>query len=303
VDVRRLRVLLELSRRGSMRAVGEALGISTSTVSQQIAALAREVGTPLVRPEGRRVRLTPAGQRLAGHAIAILAAVDAARLDLDATADPAGVVRVAGFASAIRRSLMPMVADLAVSHPRVQLRISEHEPAEALELLSADEVDLALTFDYNLAPAGADPTLESTFLWETPWGLGIPSAKARAATLEAFSDDAWIVDSRSSADEQALRTIASMRGFEPRVLHRVDSLDLVQDMIAAGLGIALLPAARPTRSGVRLVPLTNPPVTLRCYAVTRRGQAGWPPLALVLGLLGSGDDAASPQFPAADRSR
>jgi DNA-binding transcriptional LysR family regulator len=293
VDVRRLRVLLELSRRGSMRAVGEALGISTSTVSQQIAALAREVGTPLVKPEGRRVRLTPAGRRLAGHAISILAAVDAARLDLDATADPAGVVRVAGFASAIRRSLMPMVADLAVSHPRVQLRISEHEPAEALELLRSDEVDLALTFDYNLAPAGGDPTLESTFLWESPWGLGIPSGRARAATggsaLEAFRDEAWIVDSRSSADEQALRTIASMRGFEPRVLHRVDSLELVQDMIAAGLGVALLPAARPTRSGVALVPLTDPPVTLRCYAVTRRGQVGWPPLALVLGLLGTGE--------------
>src|SRR6478735_3354282 len=101
MDVRRLHLLLELSRLGSMREVADTHGLTTSTVSQQIAALAREVGTPLVEPEGRRVRLTPAGLRLADHAVTILAAIEAARVDLDPTAEPAGVVRVAGFASAI----------------------------------------------------------------------------------------------------------------------------------------------------------------------------------------------------------
>ncbi len=74
VDPRRLELLLELSRLGSMREVGEAMHVTTSTVSQQIAALAREAGTALVEPDGRRVRLTPAGRRLAGHAVTILAA-------------------------------------------------------------------------------------------------------------------------------------------------------------------------------------------------------------------------------------
>ena len=83
VDTRRLELLLELSRLGSMREVGEAMQVTTSTVSQQIAALAREAGTPLIEPDGRRVRLTPAGRRLAGHAVTILAAVEAARRDLD----------------------------------------------------------------------------------------------------------------------------------------------------------------------------------------------------------------------------
>ena len=83
VETRRLQILLELSRRGSMSSVADALGTTTSTVSQQIAALARETGTPLVEPVGRRVRLTPAGRRLAEHAVTILAAVDAAHLDLD----------------------------------------------------------------------------------------------------------------------------------------------------------------------------------------------------------------------------
>ena len=78
-----------------MRAVADELGMTTSTVSQQIAALAREAGTALVEPDGRRVRLTPAGRRLAEHAVTILAAVDAARLDLDPDAEPAGTLRVA----------------------------------------------------------------------------------------------------------------------------------------------------------------------------------------------------------------
>src|SRR3954470_14323185 len=99
VDVRRLHLLLELSRLGSMRAVAETHGLTTSTVSQQIASLAREAGTALIEPDGRRVRLTPAGLRLADHAVTILAAVDAARLDLDPGSEPAGVVRAGGFAT------------------------------------------------------------------------------------------------------------------------------------------------------------------------------------------------------------
>ena len=103
MDTRRLQLLLALSRLGSMRAVAESYHLTTSTVSQQIAALAKETGAQLIEPEGRRVRLTPAGQRLADHAVTILAAVDSARLDLDPDAEPTGTVRVGGFATGIRR--------------------------------------------------------------------------------------------------------------------------------------------------------------------------------------------------------
>src|SRR5215218_6665363 len=137
MELRRLRLLLDLSRLGSMREVADESGITTSTVSQQIAALAREAGTPLVEPDGRRVRLTPAGRRLAEHAVTILAAVEAARLDLDPDAEPAGVLRVAGFATAVRRDLLPAAAALAEHHPRVELRISEYEPQEAFAALLA----------------------------------------------------------------------------------------------------------------------------------------------------------------------
>ncbi len=176
MDVRRLHLLLELSRLGSMREVAETHGLTTSTVSQQLAALAREVRTPLVEPDGRRVRLTPAGRRLADHAVTILAAVDAARLDLDPDAEPAGTLRVGGFATAIRSSLMPVIAELAASHPQVHVLVREYEPIEAFHLLADDDLDLALTYDYNLAPASPAATLASVPLWTTAWGLGVPSA-------------------------------------------------------------------------------------------------------------------------------
>ena len=174
MDPRRLRLLLELSRRGSMRAVADELGYTTSTVSQQLAVLAREAGTPLIEPAGRMVRLTPAGQRLADHAVTILAALEAARADLDPAAEPAGVVRVAGFATAIRRSLVPVIAALAETHPAVELQIREHEPPEAMALLADDDVDLALVYDYNLAPRAFGCDVNATPLWTARWHLAVP---------------------------------------------------------------------------------------------------------------------------------
>jgi DNA-binding transcriptional LysR family regulator len=290
VETRRLELLVELSRLGSMRAVADALGVTTSTVSQQVAALGREVGTTLVEPEGRRVRLTPAGRRLADHAVTILAAVDAARLDLDPRSEPAGTVRVAGFATAIRVSLMPVLAELARSHPEVRMVIHEHEPFEAHDLLARDDVDLALSYDYDLAPAAFDRTVEATPLWSAPWCLGVPTPTGEAPSdvgtarvvFRAYAGHDWVVNSRNTADEDVVRTVASLAGFDPVVRHRVDSLELVQDLIAAGLGVALLPQAQRVRAGVTLLPLHDPDVRLRSFAVTRRGRADWPPLALVL---------------------
>lgn len=291
VRTRRLQLLLELSRLGSMRAVADALSTTTSTVSQQIAALAAEVGVPLLEPDGRRVRLTPAGRRLAGHAATILAAVEAARVDMDPDAEPAGTLRVAGFATAVRRSLLPVVAGLAVTHPQVRMLIAEHEPAEAIALLARDDVDLALTYDYNLAPRAVGSALTSTRLWTAAWALGVPvegaptGQGAALATFRHFRDSAWIVNSRNTADERVVRTLASMADFAPQIAHQVDSLDLVQDLVVAGLGVGLLPAEHTPAPGVALLPLDDPAVTLHAYALTRTGRARWPPLELVLGLL------------------
>jgi DNA-binding transcriptional LysR family regulator len=330
VETRRLEYLAELSRQGSMRAVADVLGTTTSTVSQQLAVLAREVGAALIEPQGRRVRLTPEGRRLAEHAVSILAAVEAAYRDLEPGAEPGGMLRVAGFGLATRSYLLPIIAQLAASHPRVRVLIREHEPAEALDLLAADQVDAALTYDYNLAPAAVDPAMRSLPLWTARWGLGVPAhvcgddGTAFALTLPGVSAPEvapaqvtrpgvarpgvtgphatrpgltalevfgrfrgydWIGNSRNTADEDVIRTLASMAGFTPHITHQADSLDLVQDMIAAGLGVGLLPSGYPIDRRVRLIPLTDPRVELRAYLVARQGRENWPPLALVTRLL------------------
>jgi DNA-binding transcriptional LysR family regulator len=300
MDTRRLELLVALARLGSMREVADELGVTTSTVSQQIAALARETGTPLLEPVGRRVRLTPAGRRLADHGRTILAAVDAARADLDPDAEPAGTVRVAGFATAIRRSLLPLLASL--NGTPVRMLIAEHEPAEALDLLAADAIDLALVYDYALAPRSFGDRFEIAPLWTARWGLGVPTSddaehRPAVATVDRFRDHDWIVNSRNDADERVVAALAAHAGFTPRIVHRADSLDLVQDLVAAGLGVGLLPEAAPTRPGVRLLPLRRPDVLLRAFAVVGPGRAAWAPLALVVDRLGGEPWTSSVSMP------
>lgn len=295
MDTRRLLFLTELARLGSMQRVADELQVTTSTVSQQIAALGRDFRLPLVEPDGRRVRLTPAGRRLAEHAATILGSIEAARRDLG-PGDPAGEVTVAGFATGIRQALIPAINRVAVEHPRIGLRVWEHEPPEALGALSAGTVDLALVYDYSLAPIRFEPALEVVRLWSARWSLGVPASalgdpadtpdhRSAAEVVRDFRTHRWIVNSRNTADEDVVRILAAMGEFEPDIAHRADSLDLVEDLITTGNGVGLLPAAGPVAPGIRLLPLERPAALLRAFAVTRRGHTRWAPLAVVRDLL------------------
>jgi DNA-binding transcriptional LysR family regulator len=144
-------------------------------------------------------------------------------------------------------------------------------------------LDLALTYDYNLAPASPGAVLETMPLWSVAWGLGVPADTPDGpADIAAYADRPWIVNSRNTADEAAVRTLASLAGFVPRIAHEIDSLDLVEDLIVAGYGVGLLPIGRPTGRGVKVLPLPEPRAILTAYAVTRRGRATWPPLRVML---------------------
>lgn len=117
-------------------------------------------------------------------------------------------------------------------------------------------------------------------------GLGVPSSEVTAGTATAdirnYADRWWIVNSRNTADEDAVRTLASLAGFRPRIAHQIDSLDLLEDLILEGFGVGLLPITRAVRDGVTVMPMSDPKVVLTAFAVVRRGRSTWPPLRLVL---------------------
>jgi len=269
-----------------MSAVARATGYGTSAVSQQLAALEREAGVPLLEAAGRRVRLTPAGRRLVGHAETILAAVTAAELDLAAGSEPTGLVRVAGYTSALRQHLLPVAGQLARVHPLIELELQEREPAEVDELLDADQIDLGFVHDYTLVPRGGRHV--RTLLGSSPVMLAVPpgsAAPARIRTpddLESLRGEFWIGNSRDPGDEELASRLCALAGWTPRIRHRADSLELVIDLVLAGHGIGLLPAGAPGADRVRMVPMALARADSRMWSVVRAGTQEWPATMAVI---------------------
>ncbi|WP_439680098.1 LysR family transcriptional regulator [Embleya sp. MST-111070] len=288
METRLLRTLVELDRLGTMRAVAEATGYGTSAVSQQIAALERETGVELVERTGRTVRLTCAGRRFAEHAVDILAAEEAARAVLRADAEPAGLLKVAAYAAAISADLLPVAGELARSHPALRLELQEREPAEVLDLLAHDRIDLGFGYDYSLFQRFAHDGAAVRMMCRTPLVLAVPAGCAvpgriavprELRTLERLP---WVVNSRGDQDGELVSRLCGIAGFRPRIAHRADSLDLILDFVAADLGVAVVPSFAPPRSGVRYVPMPGIEVERRMFAITRPGGHLRPGVELVV---------------------
>lgn len=282
MDVRWLRVLVELADRGTLRAVAEATGYSTSAVSQQLAGLQRELGTGLVESAGRRLVLTPAGRALLPHARSVLAALDAARGELDPGAEPVGEVRLAGFASALVRDVVPAVTALRRRHPGLTVTMEEREPDEVAALLAADRIDLGLSYDFSLVPRGVPGVLFS----QVSMALVVPAGERRGLEqLLADPGTGWITNSRARDDDELVARLGARHGVLPRVAHRIDSLDLLVRLVASGLGVALIAADGPPHQGVRYVDLAGAAGVRRGYALTRPGRERWPAVAAVIAAL------------------
>src|SRR5215218_4666786 len=131
LDVKRLRVLRELAERGTVAATAEALSFTPSAVSQQLSALEREAGVPLLEREGRRLALTDAGRTLVTHADAVLTQLERAEAELAAASEEVtGTLRVAAFSS-FARSLLPGVAAAMLVHERLDLHVRDAEPQDS----------------------------------------------------------------------------------------------------------------------------------------------------------------------------
>jgi DNA-binding transcriptional LysR family regulator len=292
-DLTRLRLLRDLARRGTMTAVAEASGMTPSGVSQQLATLEREACTSLLEREGRRVRLTADGERLAGHAEAIIQAVEAAALDLRAASEtPVGVLEVAVFATYAKARLLPAVARLRARHPELKVVICELEPADSLEAVRDGRCDLAVSFAYSLAPRRPPPGLVTQPLMEEPIRLALPQRWARLpdpVDLGALAEEDWIVGARQGDDRELAARVCAAAGFAPRMTHAVQDYDLVLETVAAGLGVALVPAlalSSPVANRVVVRTLGGPPLTRRIEAVTRPALAASPRVRALLAELG-----------------
>jgi DNA-binding transcriptional LysR family regulator len=249
----RLQTLSEVASSGSLSAAAEKLNYTQSAVSQQIAALEGEAGLALLERHPRGVSLTPAGRALLQHADGILARLQAAEDELAAIAGlRGGTLRIASFPTA-GATLMPLaIATFRAAHPDVELTLTEGEPEQIAPRLAAGELDLALLFEFEGAeesPSG----LERTALLEDPMYLALPGghrlADRQRLRLQDLRDDAWIQTSRDSACARHVVRSCVAAGFEPNVSFESDDYQTIQGLVAAGVGVALIPEL--ALSGVR----------------------------------------------------
>jgi DNA-binding transcriptional LysR family regulator len=305
LDVRRLRVLHAVSGYGSVTAAAAALGYSAPAVSQQLAALEREVGMRLTERAGRGVELTPAALILVGHTDALLARLDAAEADLAALRDQiAGRVALAAFPSAAA-SLVPAAwAALADSAPQVRLDLTEMEPEESLPAMLRNETDVAVAHEYDLLPRPLDPLFERRELLDDPVVLAIPADSALSQAglgpvpLATLAGQPFLAPRQGTSCAEMIQRACARAGFVPRVVARASDFHVLLSLVAAGAGVTLVPglAARWLPPRVRLVPPADP-VTRRVFTVSRRGGDRKPAVRVVLDALSAaaGSAAATPE--------
>jgi DNA-binding transcriptional LysR family regulator len=266
LDVHRLRVLRAVAREGSFSAAARALDYTQPAISHHVARLEAEVGTALLVRGGRSVRLTEAGAALVDHADAVLARLADAEEEVAAIAGlRAGRVRLAAFPSASATLVPGAFSALRARYAGIEVSLVEEEPPEALALLREGEVDAAVAFGYPEAElaAGSDlavePLLEDRLLAVLP--AGHRRARARRLRLEALADETWIAGCERC--RRHLLHVAAEAGFVPSIAFATDDYVTTQGLVAAGLGVTLLPSlalSAVRRDDVAVVELAEPAV-------------------------------------------
>jgi DNA-binding transcriptional LysR family regulator len=253
IDLSRLRVLVAVATEGSVTAAAEALHYAQPSVSHHLAKLEAEVGMPLLQRMGRGIRLTDAGRLLADRAESILAQVESAHAELDELVGlRTGRVRLAAFPSALATLVPHAAARVTTQHPAIALSLSEAEPSAALSALRNDEVDAALIFEHG-DPARCDRRdITLTPLLEEPLYVVTPADRSWTGPrteLASYAHERWI------AGCEHLLPACRQAGFTPTVDFETKDYVAVQALVAAGLGVSLLP-------GLTLIANRHPGVRL-----------------------------------------
>ncbi|MDF0532073.1 LysR family transcriptional regulator [Tsukamurella sp. 8F] len=286
MDVHRLRILREFADRGTVVAAAAALDMTPSAVSQQLKVLAREAGVELLEPDGRRVRLTDAGLALVARAESVLGELDRARAEMDRYRNtPTGVVRLTMFPSSAELLLpgvLRRVEGVAVQATDLDL------PGTELPAMLAD-ADIVVTHrDERAAPLGG-PRIASRTLMREPIDLCVPTGhplveRARVEPGELGGLD-WISVRDGFPVDDVLRSFSTVTGVQPRITQRINDFRSMQALVAAGLGVALMPRHAVTHPGVVALELAGVRAARILEVATRPGAPRRPAVAVVLAAL------------------
>ncbi|SEL16722.1 LysR family transcriptional regulator [Nonomuraea pusilla] len=243
IDPRRLRILREVARRGGVMRAAEALYLTPSAVSQQLAQLEREVGLALIDRSQRSVSLTPAGRVLAGYAERVEEELAEARRELTRfTERIAGPVRIAAFPTVIKHMLVPAMRALAQRHPRITPLIHEIYGQPALQELRLGAVDVLITEQDMARPVLSQASLATRPLYVDEYRIVVPPDWPHAIRSVAdLADVPWVSGEPDQACGQALDRLAALHGFEPRKVHVVTEFGPTLALVAAGHGVAIVP--------------------------------------------------------------
>ncbi|ALG12054.1 LysR family transcriptional regulator [Kibdelosporangium phytohabitans] len=290
IDLRRLHVLRAVAHHGTITAAAKSLHFTTSAASQQIRQLARELGVDLLEPHGRRVRLTPAARTLLVHADAIEARWEQAEIDLHAVRDePAGLLRLCAFPSAVSMLLAPLVARLRAQYPRLDIQVREDEQHNAFDLLFNGETDLVVVEATPGNPTASDARFDQRPLLDDVFDLVLPAshdfARRKGIALAETADLEWIIPVTANTCREHILAACGTAGFTPHVVHQVLEWNAIANMVAHGLGVCLVPrlAHLPPHLPVTRVPLRgNPKPSRKLLTCTRASSARHPAVAVAI---------------------
>jgi DNA-binding transcriptional LysR family regulator len=309
LNVTRLRILKEVAYKGSLSAAAHALSYTQSAVSQQIATLEAEAGMALLERHARGVSLTAAGQTLVAHAEDILASLDAADTALAQIAGlRGGRLRMASFPTA-GATLMPLaIATFRAAYPDVELTLAEGEPEDVAPRLRAGELDLALLFEFEPDEQQLPEDATRIELLADPMHVALPRehrlAGAERLRMRDLRGESWVQTSHDSPCAQHVVRSCHAAGFEPRVAFESDDYQTVQGLVAAGVGVALIPALALSvvREDIVIRALSPRPPERRVFAVASGGARLVPAAVTMLGVLEQAAASMPRVGPAAGRA-
>ncbi|WP_138445086.1 LysR substrate-binding domain-containing protein [Sinomonas susongensis] len=247
LEIRRLRLLRELSIRGTLADVAEALAYSPSSVSQQLALLEKEVGTELLRRSGRRVVLTPQALVLVEHTGELLDAFERAETALAAShSEVRGTVRLAVFQTAALALMPTALRTLRERHPAVRVEMVQHEPETALHETWTRDFDLVVAEQYPHHAAPHHPGLDRQPLTSDAIRLAVPPPGSGAAIdgVRRLKDAAglpWVMEPHGAASRHWAEQACRSAGFEPDVRYETADLQAHVGLVESGNAVALLP--------------------------------------------------------------